>query len=51
MRKYNIEEEMAQCEESAPKRNKFQGFSKSFLLAMLAVVVGLYVVCTLMVAK
>lgn len=29
-------------------RGKFQGFSMGFLLILLAVVVGIYVVCTMM---
>ena len=31
-----------------PKRKKFHGFSMGFLMILLAVVVGLYVVCTLL---
>lgn len=50
MKEDDMKEEMER-EVSTPKRRKFQGFSMSFLLAMLAVVVGLYVVCTLMVAN
>ena len=53
MKEYDIKEEMLQHEESSLpiKRKKFQGFSMSFLLVLLAVVVGLYIVCTLMTAK
>lgn len=31
-----------------PQRKKFHGFSMGFLLILLAVVVGLYIVCTFM---
>lgn len=31
-----------------PKRKKFQGFSMGFLLLLLAVVVGVYIVCTIL---
>lgn len=31
-----------------PKRKKFQGFSMGFLLILLAVVVGVYIVCTIL---
>ncbi|MBO7267616.1 MAG: hypothetical protein J6V12_07625 [Bacteroidaceae bacterium] len=42
------------CEDSQeqvqqrPARGKFQGFSVGFLLILLALVVGIYVVCTVM---
>ena len=45
------------CEDSQeqvkqrPARGKFQGFSMGFLLVLLAVVVGIYVVCTVMAGK
>lgn len=32
----------------APVRKKFHGFSMGFLLILLALVVGLYVVCTIL---
>ena len=48
----NQSQNLNQCEEGhieqKPKRKKFQGFSMGFLLILLAVVVGLYVVCTLL---
>lgn len=31
-----------------PQKKKFHGFSMGFLLILLAVVVGLYIVCTFM---
>lgn len=37
-------------QEAPKKRKQFHGFSMGFLLIMLAVVVGIYVVCTLMAA-
>ena len=33
-----------------PKRKQFHGFSMGFLLILLAIVVGLYIVCTIIAA-
>ena len=35
---------------ATPKRKQFHGFSMGFLLILLAVAVGLYIVCTLLAA-
>ncbi len=48
----NHSQKVNQCADSnveqKPKRKRFQGFSMGFLLILLAVVVGVYVVCTLL---
>lgn len=37
-----------QLQESTPRRKKFHGFSMGFLLILLAVMVGVYIICTVM---
>lgn len=53
MKENNVKERERQLDESgqSPKHKKFQGFSMVFLLILLAIVVGLYVVCTIIGAK
>ncbi|MBO5083943.1 MAG: hypothetical protein IKJ09_06820 [Bacteroidaceae bacterium] len=34
-------------QQQAPQRKKFQGFSMGFLLIVLAVLVAIYIVCTI----
>ena len=53
MKENDEKERMVQLDESvqSPKRKTFQGFSMGFLLILLAITVGLYVVCTIIGTK
>lgn len=50
MEKISDKQELQQQEVQQPQRKQFHGFSMGFLLILLAVAVGIYVICTIVAA-
>lgn len=50
MEKMQSQVEPTQQEVRQPQRKQFHGFSMGFLLILLAVVIGVYIICTIVAA-